>query len=174
MNMLKNNLIKSLARMVLFFLSFAVIWAALVGIFLPQAASAVTLSVQDAGAGAGCQNVWPVSIVETTSKMAPGTAIHAMTVLGWYIYRVNIWGWDNWVVSNTLGSGDYNNSTMLYQVSSSATPPLNSATPIPTRPAAIIVSSGSATPPSTPTIYNFNAGIPPYISGTRPLFTGRL
>ena len=133
-------------------------------LFMVQAAGAVTLSVQDGG------SLWPASMVGNYVENGTLNGVPRYDGPGWYIYRVNIWGANNWVVSNTLGSADYNNSTIAFYVDSDATtPPLgtgwyntNSGSGT-----IIIASGGTATPPAAPTIYSLDPdgnGMPPYIT----------
>ena len=142
-------------------------FAVAAGVFSPMVAAA-TIAVQDAGSDGSCGNAWPPSIVGNYVENGTLNGFPRYdSAGGWYIYRVNIWGADNWVVSKTLGSADYNNSTIgFYQVSSAATPPLNSSYTATNSACGKIslVAGAVATPPSAPTIYNLNSGTAPYIS----------
>ncbi|RZJ15669.1 MAG: fibronectin type III domain-containing protein [Acidovorax sp.] len=144
------------------------ILGAALGLLVAGVAQAANYAVQDGGAGSGCPNAWPPSIVGNYNENGTLNGAPRYDGNGWYLYRTDIFGATSWVVSNTLASNDVNNGTVaFYAASSGATPPTgtgydntNSAC------GKINVQAGVVVPPpSAPTMAPLNAGVQPYISG---------
>ena len=144
------------------------ILGAALGLLLAGPSYAVNYAIQDGGAGSGCQNAWPPSIVGNYNENGTLNGVPRYDGSGWYLYRASIFGQDNWVVSNSLGSTDLNNSTIAFYAPSSAGTPVAGTGYNSTNSACgkINVQQGVTVPaPDAPTIGPLNSGVQPYISG---------
>lgn len=144
------------------------ILGAALGLLLAAPSYAVNYAIQDGGAGNGCQNAWPPSIVGNYNENGTLNGVPRYDGGGWYLYRASIFGQDNWVVSNSLGSTDLNNSTIAFYAPSSSGTPVTGTAYNSTNSACgkINVQQGVTVPaPDAPTIGPLNSGVQPYISG---------
>lgn len=144
------------------------ILGAALGLLLVAPSYAVNYAIQDGGAGSGCQNAWPPSIVGNYNENGTLNGVPRYDGGGWYLYRASIFGQDNWVVSNSLGSTDLNNSTIAFYAPSSSGTPVTGTAYNSTNSACgkINVQQGVTVPaPDAPTIGPLNSGVQPYISG---------
>jgi len=143
------------------------ILGAALGLLLAGTSHAVNYAVQDGGAANGCQNAWPPAIVGNYNENGTLNGAPRYDGNGWYLYRASVFGQDNWVVSNSLGSTDLNNSTIAFYALSSASTPVTGTGYNSTNSACgkINVQQGVTVPaPDAPTIGPLNSGVQPYIS----------
>ena len=149
--------------------SLLVICGLMAGMLLARPAEAATYSVENAGSDGACASAWPPSIVGNYVENGTFDSFPRYDGPSWYIYRVTIFGAAHWVVSNTVGSTNLNNSTIaFYQASAAATPPTGTGYASTNSACGLInvVAGATATAPSAPTLYNLNTGSPPYISSS--------
>ena len=131
--------------------SLLVICGLMAAMLLARPAEAATYSVQNAGSDGACASAWPPSIVGNYVENGTSGGFPKYDGPSWYIYRVNIFGAAHWVVSNTVGSADLNNSTIaFYQASGASTPPPVPPTRAPTPPVGRSTSLPAARRPHPP------------------------